>query len=127
MAEASKIEQFRTVHFQFAGEQDGSPERDLKTSLVQLFVNEPCIYRAYLARIAYEHPSSNGVALCLRAQPGKESDIVNRVGSIFASSFAVREHLDIMFITDAQECELTKFCRPFFRGNVDDGGKIREK
>lgn len=121
LAGATKAEQFRAVHVQFVGEQDGAPERDLKGRLTDLFLRDPNIYRAYLARVFYQRPPCKAVALCLRVQPGTESSIGTKVGSTFASMFSDHEHLDIMFITVAQERKIATCCRPFFSAPPPEG------
>jgi hypothetical protein len=107
-------EEFGVGRLRFTGEQDGSPERELKSRLVQLFGCEQSICRAYLARVAYGDSASSAVALCLRAPSGVGSGVVDKVGKVFASIFANREHLDIVFVNEIREGELAKCCRPFF-------------
>jgi hypothetical protein len=116
-------EQFRVGLLRFIGEQDGPPERELKSRLAQLFSCEQSIWRAYLARVAYADLASNAVALCLRAPSDADPNVVDKVGKVFASMFVHREHLDIVFINDVQESELTKCCRPFF--NAGDYAGLR--
>ena len=97
----------------FVGEQDGQPERLLKDRLAELFRQYKTISAAYLARADI----GNGlitVILALRAESSPDQRVIEKVGSFFASIFAREEHLDIFFISEAQEAELTKVCSPFF-------------
>ena len=107
-------DQFRVASPRFVGEQDGPPERELKGRLCLLFGGEKGVYRAYLARVAYGDATSYSVALCIRAESATDIGLSEKAGKIFASAFATREHLDIIFITETQESELLCRCRPFF-------------
>jgi hypothetical protein len=101
------------VHVQptvrFVGEQDGEPERLLKTALVAELRVLPEVKRAYLARV--EYPDGIHVALCLAAP--EDPSLVDRIGSRFNEIFGRPEHLDILFLRPAQETELQRVCTPF--------------
>jgi hypothetical protein len=43
-------EEVKPPVIKFVGEQDGSPERDLKARFIKVFREEPTVQRAYLAR-----------------------------------------------------------------------------
>ena len=109
---SKKFVELRVPGIRFVGEQDGLPERLLKDRLAELFRQHKGINTAYLARADL----GNGlisVVLGLRAgRPDKQ--VVEKVRSIFASIFAGREHLDILFLSDAQEAQLMQVCSPFF-------------
>ena len=106
-------EQFRVSAPRFIGEQDGPPERELKSRLIELFEQVHGIGKAYLARVAYDDSEAISVALCLRAET-THRDIVEKIGKIFGSMFPSRERLDIIFVTEKQECDLVRSCKPFF-------------
>lgn len=94
-------------------EQDGPPERELKGHLIELFQREKGIRTAYLAQVAYAHDQENAVALCLRADHPND-EVISKIGQIFSSMFGAHEHLDILFLNDGQEAQLTKCCRAFW-------------
>lgn len=96
----------------FVGEQDGEPERLLKSVLIAELSARPEIERAYLARV--EYPDGVHVALCLVAQ--EDPSLVERVGARFGEIFARPQHLDILFLRPAQEAELQQVCPPFHDG-----------
>ena len=99
----------------FLYEQDGPHERTLKTQLITLFLQRQNILRAYLARVEYTNPGTYNVALCLRTTTDQEdSTLVDTIGSMFASIFSADHHLDILFLTAAQELQLKEVCNPFF-------------
>src|SRR5688500_13564542 len=64
-APSRPTEEFVASNIRFVGEQDGPPERTLKTHLVELFSTEPALVRAYLARVQYGAEPGSEVALCL--------------------------------------------------------------
>jgi CRISPR/Cas system-associated endoribonuclease Cas2 len=103
----------------FLGEQDGPPERELKARLTQLFDQRRDVLRAYLSRVSYGD-SANTVALCVRADPEVTNQVVanqlvEMIGKVFGDMFGEHEHLDIIFLSDTQESNLTKSCSAFFQ------------
>lgn len=106
-------EELRVSQVRFLGSQDGLPETELKVQLSQLFEKEAKIQRGYLARVAYG-VDEMAVALCVRMDSGAEARIAERVGQVFASMFGKHEHLDIIYLNDLQETELTEHCQPFY-------------
>ena len=109
-----KSEQVRVPEIRFLGEQDGPPERLLKDRLADFFRRDRSVSRAYLARVDFGEGKDASVVLGLRTQFGPDKGMVEKVGTIFADVFNAKEHLDIMFLTDGQEVQLTKACKPFF-------------
>ncbi len=102
----------RVPGIQFLREQDGKPERLLKTRLVESFKQRDEVQRAYLAQISSGNQS--GVALCLKTRHGPDPNIVREVGEIFAGLFVRQEHLDILFLNEPQESALRSICNPFY-------------
>lgn len=99
----------------FVGEQDGPPERDLKACFVEQFKYEPTVERAYLARADYDDGTGAHVALCVKCFCGGDQTLNARVADIFADMFGSHEHLDVIFLRDDQEQELSQVCPPFYR------------
>jgi SseB protein C-terminal domain len=111
----SSSEQFPIPEIEFLGEQDGVAERQLKDALVALLRRDPTVDRAYLARVRY-NGKANGVVLGLLADGDDESEaLVKQVGAAFASIFNGRAHLDIIFLTDAQDADIRKVCAAFYQ------------
>jgi SseB protein C-terminal domain len=98
----------------FLREQDGPPERELKARLSEMFSAGQGIVKAYLVRVSYGDSPFESVALCLHSTAGPSLAVIENVGKIFGSLFGSREHLDTLFVSDAQENELAQRCRPFF-------------
>lgn len=115
-------EEIQVPKVSFLGEQDGVPERELKSRLVEFFQRDQSVVKAYLAQVAYSEQSPMAVALCLRSQFGLDRGVAEKIGKIFASMFGGHEHLDIIFLDDQQESKLAKVCSPFF-GIVGDRGQ----
>jgi hypothetical protein len=97
----------------FLGEQDGSPERRLKTSLRRRFTEMRTVERAYLARVRYGTGRSD-VALALVTRGNEKDSVVKSVHEEFHALFNASQHLDIMFLTAVQESEICLVCPPFF-------------
>lgn len=106
--------EFRESEIEFLAEQDGIPERELKSELRNCFQCSAAVLRAYLAVVRYSGKPDHLVALCLVARPNSESEFVSRISEVFSKMFSSRQHLDIMLIDEAQEMNLSKVCRPFF-------------
>jgi hypothetical protein len=101
-------------HVEFLGEQDGPPERVLKADLAADFAAVGDVRRGYLARVGYQPNARPGVALCLRLDSGDEAVVAERVGRLFAATFARGVALDILFLSAEQEADLARVCRPFY-------------
>jgi hypothetical protein len=99
---------------QFVGEQDGEPERELKSRFSAVFKDHPRIERAYLALVIYAGETKASVGLCIKSSSSEEQTLVETIGDEFAALFGTAEHLDILFIRDDQESELRLVCAPFF-------------
>lgn len=110
----TKSDEFFVPQLQFKAEQDGPAEQDLKRRLIPLFRSQRNILRAYLARVGYGDSKVSSVALCLVPKTGIVLETEEKVAKVFSSTFAKEEHLDIIFLTQAQEFELVKLCRPFY-------------
>lgn len=95
----------------FVGEQDGPPEQVLKAQLSEQFRASGEVQRAYLARIVAD--GADTVALCLCASR-PDGAIAAQVGVVFRSIFGAHEHLDILFLTSAQEFEVQGVCCAFY-------------
>lgn len=106
--------ELRVRKISFIVEQDGIPERELKSELVALFNRAAWVRVAYLVRVTYEETGPTHVALCVRGQLGQNRIFGQRVGEIFASIFGSHEHIDVIWITPEQEPALSKVCRPFY-------------
>jgi hypothetical protein len=109
-----RLQEIRVPRIRFLGEQDGPPERELKAKLKDLFQLDQSVNTAYLAKVVYGEESHVSVALCLKIRFKTDRGLMEEVGKIFASMFGQQEHLDIVFLSDDQESELTTVCPPFF-------------
>lgn len=111
------FEEITTSRLEFICEQDGPPERLLKTEIMKILQTDTRNTVAYLARTRLE--GAVGVVLGLGRTSGPDERIVARIGKAFASIFGGAEHLDILFLTELQEQQISQVCKPFFRPNDD--------
>jgi hypothetical protein len=108
-------QQFDVPVVHFVGEQDGTPERELKMRLTGYFRNQQNIKKAYLAQVRYGTDASTHVALCLRLQNRDQLQATGEaVSKIFGEMFGPHEHLDIIFLDEDQETRLSKSCPSFY-------------
>ncbi len=105
----------REIHVpgvRFLREQDGNPERLLKSRLLESLKQRAGVQHAYLAQIS--SGGQSGVALCLKTDHGPDPNLVREIGAIFAAIFGGHEHLDILFLNETQESALRRVCAPFY-------------
>ena len=105
-------QELHVPRFEFLGEQVGATEQILKDRLSEFFKRDRSVYAAYLARVDIGERTS--VVLCLKTQFGPDKGLAEKIGAIFKTIFNAQVHLDIMFLSTAQEVEITKVCKPFF-------------
>lgn len=103
----------REGRVEFLGEQDGPAERELKAMLKTELRRFPSIQRAYLARIGFASDAPGSVALCIFPSSTNDQKIVEVVQQTFSSLFASDAHLDIVFVSTAQEADLQRVCKSF--------------
>ena len=106
------LEVRRERRVRFLHEQDGEPERSLKSELHGLLRLRSGVARAYLARVEYSDTPAYEVALCI-AGP-EDPALVRDVASSFAKQFGRDAHLDILFLKVNEEAEVSRVCRPFY-------------
>ncbi|SHK05719.1 SseB protein C-terminal domain-containing protein [Bradyrhizobium lablabi] len=108
------IDQFPTPEITFLGEQDGPAARRLKDALATMLLQDITVDKAYLARVLYDGKTS-GVILALKTRDEVDSEkLVAQAGKSFASIFNANAHLDIIFLSDAQNAEIIKVCPSFY-------------
>lgn len=98
----------------FLGEQDGPIERELKSHLTACLIADGEIAVAYLARVSLMETPGISVALCLYRDTKSREALLLCVSSAFQSRFNAAEHMDIMFLSDAQKQEIDQVAKPFF-------------
>ena len=97
----------------FIGEQIGDAERELFERILPILSDDESVARCYLARVTYESPSEF-VALCIRGGRSKEV-LVKKLGERFSSMFGRDQSLDILFLDESQELEISNVCSPFYK------------
>lgn len=101
----------------FLGEHDAPPERELKVALSGEFAHTPGVRAAYLARVAYGEsalPEPADLTLCIRSVAPEDAAFTGRVGRVYGGR---RAHLDVLFLSDEQETELSAVCPAFYRAD----------
>lgn len=104
----------REARIEFLGEQDGPPERQLKTLLIEGLRQHSTVRRAYLARLGFAPVTTPSVALCLASTAGEDRRLVEICSGIFSSLFNSETALDIVFVSPEQEADLARVCSPFY-------------
>jgi hypothetical protein len=109
----SKPEFLRIRRVVFVVEQDGDIERILKARLVERFRSSIQVTEAYLVGVRYDDSPQ------LKTD-GKLAnyDLVRVASSEFTKIFARTESLDTIFLTPAQEQQISVVARPFYRQSL---------
>jgi hypothetical protein len=98
----------------FLGEQDGPPERVLKSKLSDLFGNRQNVIAAYLARAHYGDLTKPSICLGLCVTSGADLGLVEDIHDLFARQFNRAVHLDTAFLNIEQQAAIAKVCTPFY-------------
>jgi hypothetical protein len=109
-----KVEQLFPISIKFLGEQDGIPEKNLKSQLVEIFGGLDYVIRAYLVRVVYNDSNEVNVALCIRTEKDASHSLSNAINQVFYRMFRTNEHLDVLYLTEERETTLSKVCTPFY-------------
>jgi SseB protein C-terminal domain len=99
---------------QFLGEQDGSPEQTIKARWLPIFSQNTSVQSAFLAIVSFDRAATYHPALCIRSSLGDDSALIEKLAAAFKEVFAGSQMLDIMFVTNEQEAQIRKVCRPFY-------------
>jgi hypothetical protein len=110
----------------FLCEQRGPSESLLTARLSHAFASSGLVERAYLVRVSYENTAgAMNVVLAIRTKSGvEERALLREVGTVFASIFGPQEHLDILFVREAQEQAIRDVC-PAFYSTSDEGAGLQ--
>ena len=113
---ATVIETWLRPRVRFVAEQLGEPEDELKSAIVQgwLEQGDRQPLRAYLAQVAYPRDRETSVALCIASHEDTNEQFVKIAADAFRQTFGRSEYLDIFFVDERQERRLRKTCCPFF-------------
>ena len=111
-------ERLAVARIQFVAEQDGAPETQFKARLAAAFDAIPAVHKAFFALVMYgaKPDAPLAVALCVKLREGHDvkQDVVQVASKQFASLFNATQQMDIVFLSDQQELELGRVCRPFY-------------
>lgn len=98
----------------FVGEQDGENERRLKNELRPLLEQEAGVQRAYLVRVTIPPGEASSVVLGL-VSDGENIPLLTRIDEVFKKLAPANVFLDVAFLTEAQEADVSRVCQPFYR------------
>ena len=106
------IVEVRPTSIKFAGEQDGPREKILKAALVTLFQTDSIVKKAYLAHLDIGEGFT--VGLCLKANPLPDLSYPDKINELFMKVMGPGGYLHVLFLTDDQEIEVRRVCKPFY-------------
>jgi len=108
-----KVEEHPVSGLEFLYEQDGETERRLKGDLMGLLRQNAYVERAYLAKAVNDGEET--VMLCLATSANApDLRLPPQIDKIFTTIFSAKDHLDILFLGEDQEAQLTQVCKPFY-------------
>jgi hypothetical protein len=97
----------------FLGEQDGEPERELKSQWRTILAGYPNVTRAYLAIVSFDGVAGTP-ALCISSRSSETPQLVDALAAPFQQLFNKQVFLEIMFMSEEQEYQVRNVCRPFY-------------
>lgn len=108
---------FERSNIRFVSEQDGESEREYKQEVSAYLKKLGIPVRAYLCEISYTDHfdfSEYSIALCLAEVTEAKDEVLAGTSQLFHRMFGSHESLDILFVNEDMEYELSKVCKPFF-------------
>ena len=105
-------QQMRQSAVEFIGEQDGPPERELKSELGRIFASRREVARAFLVRVRY--PGTSDVVVALAISAPEDPGLADQVGQVFWRMFSRGACLDITFLKPDAEAQVARVCMPFY-------------
>lgn len=108
------MKEFIANEINFVAEQNGGVERELKKKLGTIFIKTDISIRAYLVRVQYSNVDEMHVALCIKSDGNFNDALLNQCVQVFKSIFNSSVHLDILYLSDAQEKKVRQLCCPFY-------------
>lgn len=109
-----RVQKMRIDELQVIGEQDGPPERVLKSRLIEIIRQYYEILAAYLVKVDYGKSVPQGVALCLLSEADANEQIVSQIAEVYANVFTSDVHMDIVFLRPNQESQLSSYSKSFY-------------
>jgi hypothetical protein len=98
---------------QYLAEQDGPIEQQLKAEWRDV-LQRLSVPSAYLVRVQLPELSTSSVALMLSKGPLDDAKVVAALMPSFKTTMAASQFVDIIFMTQQQEAEVVKVCKPFW-------------
>jgi hypothetical protein len=112
------MEPLKTARVLFLGEQDGEIERELKKQLSGCFSRSILVSFAYLVRTSYKETPGANVALCILAKTANRTELLPCVEEVFRRLFHPTQHMDTLFLSEAQLQEINKVAKPFYTASA---------
>lgn len=107
---------------QVVGDQDGPPERALKSRLAPILDRYDEITAAYLVAVSFEEGAEHRVMLCLVSTAGPNEQAVRDISAVFKELFTSDTQMDILFLSPRDEAGVAGNCRAFFDRRTPAGG-----
>jgi hypothetical protein len=108
------VQGHRVPALRFVGEQDGNPERELKTVWAATLAKTPGVTRAFLALAVAGDDAQPNVLLCICPRTAEQRTLVEQLAAPFHTMFDADQHVDIVFLDAAQESDVSRVAKPFF-------------
>jgi hypothetical protein len=104
---------FVVCDIQYLAEQDGPIEQALKAEWRRV-LQQLSVPSAYLVRVQLPELPTSSVALMLSKGPLDDAKVVAALMPSFKNAMAGSQFVDIVFMTQQQEAEVAKVCKPFW-------------
>lgn len=109
---------------EFIGQQIGVAADTLNAEFREALSGFPQVERAYFCRLRYLGEEKVGAALCIVSSTLEDIGVIGTLADVIRTNLA--SHMDILFLSPAQERDLAKVCQPFFnRAELGTTGETR--
>ena len=102
-----------SLNIRFLAEQTGDVENDLKAEVTRV-LKSTTLVRAYLCNVQYNGSDQTSIAMCLVSGNGDDVNAIKQISNVFTQMFGSNEHLDLFYLTKAQEKQIREVCSPFY-------------
>lgn len=108
------VQERQETGLRFVAEQDGELERALKAEWITILSRHRGVTRAFLARVSSGGQAEPGVMLCICPRSAQHHALVQELAGPIRQMLSSDHHLDIVFLSSAQEAEISRVAQSFF-------------
>lgn len=99
---------------QFIGPQEGPGAAIFENLFLEALVALPQVHRAYFCKLRFPEEEVNRAAVCVVTASARDPAVVDALIPVVRRHLDQKYQIDILTLSEPQENELKKVCRPFY-------------